>query len=96
MRYTNREGNPVTLANLVAEMEASTGTDFSSVAVQRQIWLAINRLPMPERDLLNRIYFREEVRRSDAEIASELGVEGPELSRMRRSVMNKLIRSISF
>ena len=91
--YINREGYPITLSNLIAELEASTGTDMSSSATKHRIWTAIDRLPAPERDLINMIYFREAVRRSDRELAIELGIDGPELSRKRREILNKLIKA---
>lgn len=92
---TNREGNPVTLSNLIAELTASTGNDFSSAGMQRRIWMVVDRLPEPERNLINMIYFREEVRRSDDEHACELGIDGPELSRKRRSILNKILMKLS-
>lgn len=94
MAYINREGNPVSLDNLIAELEASTGVHMAECAMQHRIWSAVDRLPAEERSLINMIYFREEVRRSDAELAAELGIDGPELSRARRSVLNKLIKSL--
>lgn len=95
MTYINREGNPVSLGNLIAELEASTGAHMSEPAMQHRIWSAVDCLPAEERCLINMIYFREEVRRSDAELAAELGIDGPELSRARRSVLNKLIGAIT-
>ena len=94
MLYTNREGNPVTLNNLITELEAATGRDMSSAEMRHSIWAAVDRLAPPERSLINMIYFREEVRRSDQELAAELGIEGPELSRIRRAILNKLIKSL--
>ena len=94
MTYINREGNPVSLGNLIAELEASTGEHMAESAVQHRIWSAVDRLPAEERYLINMIYFREEMRRSDAELAAELGIDGPELSRARRRILNKLIKSL--
>ena len=94
MTCTNREGNPVSLDNLIAELEASTGVHMAETAMQRRIWSAVDRLPTEERCFINMIYFREEVRRNDAELAAELGIDGPELSRARRRILNKLIKSI--
>ncbi len=96
MYCTNREGYPISLTNLIAELEASTGTEMSSPDMSRSIWAAIDRLTPEDRNLVNMIYFREEVRRSDQELADELGIEGPELSRQRRRILNGLIKRISF
>ncbi len=96
MYCTNREGYPISLTNLIAELEASTGTELSSADLSHSIWAAIDRLTPEDRNLVNLIYFREEVRRSDQELADELGIEGPELSRQRRRILNGLIKSISF
>ena len=94
MYYTNREGNPITLNNLIAELEAATGVDMSAQDMKHRIWAAVDRLAPPERNLVNMIYFREEVRRSDQELAAELGIDGPVLSRKRREVLNKVLRVI--
>ena len=94
MYYTNREGNPITLNNLIAELEAATGADMSAQVMKHRIWAAIDHLAPPERDLMNMIYFREEVRRSDQELAAEFGIDGPTLSRKRREVLNKVLRVI--
>lgn len=94
MLYTNREGNPISLDNLIAELEASTGADMASTTMQHRIWAAVDRLPAPEHNLINMIYFREEMRRSDQELATELGIDGPELSRKRREILNKIIRTL--
>ena len=91
MYYTNREGNPISLTNLIVELEAATGADMSAQDTKRRIWAAIDRLAPPERNLVNMIYFREEVRRSDQELAAEFGIDGPTLSRKRREVLNKLL-----
>ena len=91
MYYTNREGNPISLTNLIAELEAATGADMSAQDMQHRIWAAIDRLAPQERNLVNMIYFREEVRRSDQELAAEFGIDGPTLSRKRREVLNKLL-----
>ena len=94
MLYTNREGNPITLNNLIAALEAATGLDMASTEMKHRIWAAVDRLAPPERNLINMIYFREEIRRSDQELGSEIGVDGPELSRKRRAILNKLIKSL--
>ncbi len=94
MYGTNREGNPVSLANLIAELEAATGTSLSSREAKHRIWTAVGKLAPPERNLLNRIYFREEARRSDQELANELGIDGPVLSRKRREVLDKLLKQV--
>ena len=95
MYDTNREGNPVSLANLIAELEAATGATLSSQKAKHRIWTAVERLTPPERNLLNMIYFREEARRSDQELAAELGIDEPALSRKRREVLDKLLRLIT-
>ena len=94
MYYTNREGNPISLANLITELEATTGADMSAQDTKHRIWAAVDRLAPLERDLVNMIYFREEVRRSDQELAAELGIDGPTLSRKRREVLNKVLNLI--
>ena len=81
MYYTNREGNPISLTNLIVELEVATGAEMSAQDTKRRIWAAIDRLAPPERNLVNMIYFREEVRRTDQELATELGIDGPTLSR---------------
>ena len=96
MYYTNREGNPIFLVNPRAELEATTGADMSAQDTKHHIWAAVDQLALSARNLMNMIYFREEVRRSDQELAAELGIDGPTLSRKRREVLNKLLRNISF
>ena len=41
MYYTNRESNPITLNNLIAELEAATGADMSAQDMKHRIWAAI-------------------------------------------------------
>ena len=92
MNYTNGEGAPVSLNNLIAELASGANLDFTVPGMERRIWSALERLTPPERFLINAVYFQEDVRRSDQEIAGSLGIDGPELSRKRRAVLNRLIK----
>ena len=89
--YLDGEGELVSLHNLIAELSFGQDVDMECTENRNKLWGCIDRLQPQDRSLVNMIYFYDENRRPDNEIAKRLGVSDPAvLSRRRRSVLNTL------
>ena len=93
--HLNGAGERVSLHNLISEMSLEVDLDMDRADNRNKLWNCVDHLAPEDRELINQVYFADDVRRSDDEIARVLGVsDAPELSRHRRAILNALERAM--
>lgn len=93
--YLNGVGARVSLHNLISEMSLKVDLDMERADNRNKLWSCVDRLAPEDRELINQVYFTDDVRRGDDEIAKRLGVDdSPEFSRKRRAILNALERAM--
>ena len=93
--HLNGEGERVSLHNLISEMSFEVDLDMDRTDNRNKLWDCVDRLAPEDRELINQVYFTDDVRRGDDEIARLLGVDdAPEFSRRRRAILNALERAM--
>ena len=89
-------GERVPLRNLISELSFEEKIDMDSTENRNSLWDCINCLAPEDRDLINRIYFCDECRRGDDELAQLLGLDDPAvLSQKRRAILNALQQAMT-
>ena len=89
-------GKRVSLRNLISELSFEEKIDMDSTENRNSLWDCINCLAPEDRDLINRIYFCDECRRGDDELAQLLGLDDPAvLSQKRRAILNALQQAMT-
>ena len=94
--HLNGAGERVPLCNLISELTFEQEIDMDSTENRNRLWDCIDRLAPEDRDLINRVYFCDECRRGDDELAQLLGLDDPAvLSQKRRAILNALQQAMT-
>lgn len=72
--YLDGKGEVVSMQNLIAEMSFEQKIDMEASDNRNKLWCCIGCLAPEDRELINQVYFTDDVRRGDDELARMMGI----------------------